>query len=73
MALTTTQRTALDRINRDGVLYPYNGVRTDTVRALAKLNLIELEMGEPVKVYGSLGSRGHRGQWCQTWTARPRD
>jgi hypothetical protein len=40
--MTTTQTAALDRINREGTLYAYNGVSIATVRALYRAGMVTL-------------------------------
>lgn len=70
--LSEPQREALAKIQRDGVLYPHNGVTTVTIRALAREGLIDVEWLGAVTTYGPSGqTNGARGRRTQEWVARP--
>lgn len=70
--LTPTQQAALDRIKKDGVLYPGDGVSVATVRVLEGLDLVEVTWKPPTHHYGALGPAGGRGYWSANWSARPK-
>lgn len=69
--LSPTMRAALKVLESDGVIWPYNGISWSTVAALRARGLCAVEVSEPTRQYGTLGSIGHRGILVSQWEARP--